>query len=144
MSLPGGADRGGVVRWFPGQPRSLAARFRPAAPPLGASEREPAAPSESKRSFPSALTSQRVVHATNATVQLQDTQRFHPLATATAAWKLGLPVLRFSYSPLPAPLPSFLVPPLFSSPTSCGSMKGFKGQTTINKTSLVRGCCFLA
>lgn len=61
------------------------------------------------------LTSQRVVHATNATVQLQDTQRFHPLATATAAWKLGLPVQRLSHSPMSSQLPSLLVPRLFGS-----------------------------
>lgn len=106
----------GTLKWFPGQPRSAAPG--PAPPPCRSApprrESRNLRPQVDPREAVCPLTSQRVVHATNATVQLQDTQRFHSLATATAAWKLGLPVLRLSYSL--CPLPSLLVPRLFSSP----------------------------
>lgn len=43
-----------------------------------------------------ALTSQRVVHAAHAAVQLQHPQGLHPRASAAAAPELGLPVRRSS------------------------------------------------
>lgn len=61
------------------------------------------------------LTSERLVHAPNAAIQLQDPQGLHPHAVAAAASELGLPVPRLLLPP-PAQLPGLrfrgvLVPP---------------------------------
>lgn len=62
------------------------------------------------------LTSQRLVHASNAAIQLQDAQGLHAHDAAAAASELGLPV-PISLLPPPALLPrlwfrGFSVPPL--------------------------------
>lgn len=63
----------------------------------------------------SSLTSQRLVHASNAAIQLEDAQGLHAHAAAAAASELGLPVLSRPSSARPAPSP--LVPRRFSSPS---------------------------
>lgn len=158
-SQPGGADQGGTLKWFPGQPRSAAPGPAPPLRPSAAREPEPAAPSENKRSCLSAHLAAR-----GACHQCHCTAPGHAEVPSSRNRDRGLetrptgPLLLLC--PMSSPFPSLLVPRLFSSPNllflwlqikkavwSLGASrarKGTKDRQTINKASQVRGCRSLA